>query len=171
MNRLVLITIVLMTALYVLPLYSQYDVISPEPQSDTGSAQNDYSEGFDVGTMAATSNYWWGASSCVTGCCVGGVMPVTMGWSIVAVTAAAGSIPLLVAAAGNPQPDYLMMHSVKDQSTDYQLGFKQGYTKSKKKKNIESATLGMGLAVFGAVAAILLIQSNDTTSDEYKTHP
>ncbi len=125
-----------------------------------GNYDEAYGEGLRDGTLAASTNAWWGAGSLCTGCLVGGVMPVSLGWGIPLVTAAAGSIPIIAAAATTPQPSPMMMMAMGNKDPQYTSGFLQGYGESQKSKNVTSATLGMGLAVAISIGTILLLSVN-----------
>jgi hypothetical protein len=87
-------------------------------------------------------------------------MPVSLGWGIPLVTAAAGSIPIIAAAATTPQPSPMMMMAMGNKDPQYTSGFLQGYGESQKSKNVTSATLGMGLAVAISIGTILLLSVN-----------
>jgi len=150
------------------PLFSQYGDNNGAENPATTLVNNNptYNDGYRMGMASASPSPWWGVGSLVSGCCVGGLMPVSLGWGVPLVSAAAGSIPILVAAAGNPSPNPVMIMTMESKGPDYISGFKVGYGESKKKKNISSATVGMGISVALAIGAVLLIQANDEEVDE-----
>ncbi len=124
-----------------------------------GNTIGTYDEGYKLGLSSSDSSVWWGVSSVVSGCCVGGMMPVSLGWGVPLVSAGAGSIPILVASMGDPSPNPVLLIMMEHKGPEYTKGFKAGYSKSKKDKNITAATWGMVISVALAVATIKLIEA------------
>lgn len=168
MNRTLFIAIMVLLSCIAAPLFSQTAVYDVVPAATPLTAT--YNDGFNMGSMSASGGTWWGVGSLVAGCCVGGVMPVSLGWGVPLVSAAAGSIPIAVAAAGNPQPQPVMLMTLEQKGPDYINGFRAGYSQAQKKKNVSSAAIGMGISVALAVVAVLIIE-NAPEDDELKWAP
>ncbi len=169
MNRVTFIILLLFMATCVLPVIAQTgnNNIAVTANPPTGT----YADGYNLGMMSAGSSTWYGVGSLVTGCCVGGLMPASMGWGVPLVTAAAGSIPMIVAATGNPQPQPVLLMSMEGKGQDYVNGFRTGYSQAKKHKNISSSAVGLGVAVGLAIGAVVLLQAAEETDDEVNWAP
>jgi len=139
MNRILFIAVMVLFSCFTAPLFSQSTIYDVVPAAAPPAAT--YNDGFSMGSMSASSGAWWGVGSLVAGCCVGGVMPVSLGWGVPLVSAAAGSIPIAVAAAGNPQPQPIMLMTMEQKGPDYINGFRAGYSQAQKKKNVSSAAI------------------------------
>lgn len=151
-------TFVLLCTLVILVLSVS---LGAQSTGNQGNYDEVYSEGVRDGNLAAKTNYWWGVGSLCTGCTIGGVMPVTLGWGIPLVTAAAGSIPIIAAAVTTPTPDSYMMMAMGNKDPQYSQGFQQGYGSKQKQKNISSATTGMALAVVISIGTVLFLSLPD----------
>jgi hypothetical protein len=148
-NRFFIFALLITTA-FVTPLFSQSQ--SHYSRTRSASVPSDYYEGYHMGQLDAGSGVWWGVSSFVAGCCVGGIMPYNSGLLIPAASLAGASIPLIAAAVSKPEPS---MHLIRYESPDFIRGYSDGYTKAKKSKSITAAVIGTGASVVIAVGAMI----------------
>lgn len=169
MNRMIFVTVFVLLASCMVPVFSQ--TTSNNVIATANPPMGTYAEGFNLGSMSAGSSTWYGVGSLVSGCCVGGLMPADMGWGVPLVSAAAGSIPIIAAAVSTPQPQPYMVMSMESKGPDYINGFRDGYSKAKKSKNMSTAALGMGLSVAIAIGTVVLIQSAEEDEEELKWAP
>ena len=159
MGKAYFVYVLLLFVGFTVPLFSQGQ--SHYSVSNAGNPDNDYYEGYRMGQMQANSGVWWGVSSLVGGCSVGAIVPIG---AIVG-----GGIPVAVAVLHDPKPP--MIH-VQNKGQDYINGYKDGYAKAQKTKNITSAAIGAGVSTVIAVGtAFLIAASLDDDDYYYKTDP
>ncbi len=110
--------------------------------SSVFASSDNYFEGQMAGKKSAETNYSGGGW--LAGGIAGGFLFGIIG----------GGITVGLSAAAKPQPDNDILYSIKDESTDYRMGFTEGYEQVARSKNIQNSCVGAGLGVLLLVAVV-----------------
>ncbi len=71
-----------------------------------------------------------------------------------------GGSVVIISAVSDASPNARAIMTIKDKSTEFKMGFKEGYRSIAKKKNITSSCIGSGLGILTVVLLFAAASSN-----------
>lgn len=109
---------------------------------------DDYYEGYLLGEQTAEEGHTaigWGLGGFAGGFLLGLI---------------GGGTVVIISAVSDASPNPRIVMTIKDKSTEFKMGFKEGYRSLAKKKNITSSCIGSGLGILTVVILFAAAYSN-----------